>query len=83
MGGWKEPATHFILHHLLSHYPCGRYIHVLRHGLDMAISNNLNQVDRFGPLFGLEDSSPASALKFWLSANTTDFERMSAHPGRQ
>src|SRR5690606_37110457 len=38
--GWKEPNTHIYLPEILNFFPNIRYIHVIRHGLDMAFSGN-------------------------------------------
>ena len=71
--GWKEPSTHLILEELLNHSEHSMYVHVVRHGLDMSFSSNLNQVRRFGPLFGVQLSSsvplPVSALRYWIESN--------------
>ena len=42
--GWKEPNTHVIVERLLGVLPSMKYIHVVRHGIDMAYSSNQNQV---------------------------------------
>ena len=38
--GWKEPNSHIYIKHLCDYFPNLKYIHVIRHGLDMAYSNN-------------------------------------------
>lgn len=73
--GWKEPNTHLILDHLARCYPGLRYIHVMRHGFDLAFSENQQQVGIWAPLFDLvsEASSEAeaarSAYRYWVHAN--------------
>jgi hypothetical protein len=42
--GWKEPNTYIILEKLNEYYPNMKYIHLIRNGLDMAFSENQNQV---------------------------------------
>ena len=47
-----------------------RYIHVLRNGLDMAYSDNLNQLQWWGPSLGIDlpadtHALPVAALRFW------------------
>lgn len=73
--GWKEPNTHIYLEHLNSFFPKLRYIHVVRHGLDMAFSTNQAQLFNWGHLFGIEisprhlDEIPVISLRYWLEAN--------------
>lgn len=71
--GWKEPNSHVFIDHLARRYPRMRYIHVIRHGLDMAYSGNQAQLRNWGPLYGVEldASAPAAhqALQFWIRSN--------------
>jgi hypothetical protein len=72
--GWKEPNSHFYLDHLDRYFGDRlRVVHVVRHGLDMAWSSNQHQVQRWGPLYGIEVGSgevdPSASLDFWLAAN--------------
>jgi hypothetical protein len=72
--GWKEPNSHVFLDHLDDHFPRLRYIHVLRNGLDMAISKNQRQIGNWHRYFGVPapppgGPSPAAALHFWCVAN--------------
>jgi Sulfotransferase family len=72
--GWKEPISHLVAPDVLARFPTARYIHVMRHGLDMAFSRNLRQVERFGGMFGLPvrdagGASPQEALRFWIRSN--------------
>ena len=86
--GWKEPITHLIVEDLLDYFDGARYIHVIRHGLDMAFSSNQNQTRRFGPLFNVtvqndEPVSPTDSLRYWIRANRRTLEIMERHgPGR-
>lgn len=80
--GWKEPTTHLFVHHFLKGWPHARYVHVTRHGLDMAFSNNLNQLARFGRFHGVRDVTPPDALRFWVEANALALSRMAEFPGR-
>ena len=50
---WKEPTTHVFLPQLAQHFPRQRYVHVLRNGLDMALSRNRHQLRNWGPHFGV------------------------------
>lgn len=71
--GWKEPNTHIILEDLAQYYSGMRYIHVLRHGLDIAYSANQIQATFWGPLYGVTPSDkkhdPISSFRYWVEAN--------------
>ena len=72
--GWKEPNTHIYLDFLGERFDTLRYIHVVRHGLDMAYSRNRHQLDNWGHYLGVDDTGSAEsqsslALKFWIKAN--------------
>mgnify|MGYP000099944917 CR=1 FL=1 len=70
---WKEPNTHVFLPHLMRNFPNMKYIHVVRHGLDMALSGNRQQLNNWGRHFGIDPDasvSPSSSqLEYWLAAN--------------
>ena len=66
--GWKEPNSHFFVPYLKSRIPELRYIHVVRHGLDMAFSKNQNQLALWGDrLLGrpVDVNDPSDALSYW------------------
>lgn len=71
--GWKEPNTHVFLPQLSGMLPQLKYIHVMRHGLDMALSQNQQQLVNWGGHFGItpveKDNLPNIQLKYWLKAN--------------
>ena len=72
--GWKEPNTHIYLDHLGERFDGLKYIHVVRHGLDMAHSTNRYQLANWGRHLGVDsansaESQPSLALKFWVRAN--------------
>ncbi len=72
--GWKEPNTHIYLQELMVVFPNMKYINVVRHGLDMALSKNQQQLVNWGFLFGLEkprteEEIPRLSLKYWVLAN--------------
>lgn len=70
--GWKVPGNHFILAQLAAVFPGLSYIHVVRHGIDMAFSANQNQVRNWGRHYGVDvDGLPPeqAALAFWIAAN--------------
>jgi hypothetical protein len=72
--GWKEPNSHLFLECLNAYFPSLKYIHTIRHGLDMAYSRNLQQLYNWGPLFGIdlpksESEIPAAAFRYWVESN--------------
>ena len=72
--GWKEPNSHIFLEHLARHFDGLRYIHVIRHGLDMAFSANRQQLVNWGEMYGVPCTSaerelPRAALRYWIRAN--------------
>jgi len=68
--GWKEPNAHILLPALIRNFPQMRYIHVVRHGLDMAFSRNQTQLQYWGDamLGGPGEPGPARALSYWCAA---------------
>jgi len=70
--GWKVPPTFLFLDYLGRYFDGLRYVHVIRHGLDMAFSQNRNQLRKWGHLFGIgEEALPPqrAALQYWIKAN--------------
>lgn len=73
--GWKEPNSHIVLDELIDAIPRPRYIHVVRHGLDMALSNNTQQARNWGALYGLTPIPsearvpPRFAFEYWKRSN--------------
>ena len=71
--GWKEPNSHILLKYLAGYYDNLRYIHVVRHGLDMAFSNNQTQAKFWGPMYGIfysdQDIDPIASFNYWVEAN--------------
>lgn len=72
--GWKEPNSHLLLPVLHSYFSHFRYIHTVRHGLDMAYSSNQQQLFNWAPLFGIDipDSQsdiPTASFRYWVEAN--------------
>jgi hypothetical protein len=78
--GWKEPNSHLFLAHLCAYFPNLRYIHLVRHGLDMAYSENQQQYFNWGPLlFDIPWQSdpqqrPVGSLAYWLHSNQATIE---------
>ena len=65
--GWKEPNSHIVLDRLHKKIPGMKYIHVMRNGLDLAFSQNQNQLSLWGKHFigGDLQQSPYYSLKYW------------------
>lgn len=69
---WKEPNTQIMIRGIIPLAEGLRYIHVVRHGLDMAFSKNRQQLINWGGLYALErfrkngDDAPVEQLEFWL-----------------
>lgn len=84
--GWKEPNAHLYIEPLAALFPDLRYIHTIRHGLDMAYSSNQQQVLRWGPRFGIAPprdpaDMPRASLAFWVTANQAAIEAGRARLG--
>lgn len=71
--GWKEPIPHLFADQILGDLPDARYIHVVRDGLDIALSSNTRQTLRFGSIFGVHVTEgrlgPSDMLRYWVRAN--------------
>ncbi len=69
---WKEPNTHIMIDRVIPLAGKMRYIHVVRHGLDMAFSKNRQQLINWGWMFGLDSTANQSTdifrnqLEFWI-----------------
>lgn len=65
--GWKEPNTHVLLPQLLREWPTLHYVHVVRNGLDMALSRNQNQLRFWGErwLGRPPQPGPRDSLAYW------------------
>ena len=70
--GWKIPGSFYWLPYTSVYFPRLKYIHVVRSGLDMAYSRNLNQIRNWGDFFGIpvaEPPTPNQMLDYWIQAN--------------
>ncbi len=72
--GWKDPASHAFLPYLADYFPNLRYVHVIRHGLDMAYSHNQYQSTFWAKAFNLKpartpDEVPKISLNYWIQTN--------------
>lgn len=73
MWGWKEPNTHIFLPQVLELYPSIKYVHVVRHGLDMAFSSNQQQLLNWESFIcphnvGANKSLASRSLDFWIAS---------------
>lgn len=68
---WKEPNTHIFLDRLAEALPRLRYVHVMRNGLDMALSSNQNQLQLWGSaLLGRPVAmTPRDSLSYWCAVH--------------
>jgi hypothetical protein len=71
--GWKEPNTLIYIGELFNFFDQLKYIHVLRHGLDMAFSKNKQQLYNWGWKYGINLDGKESAdqlavkqLDYWI-----------------
>jgi Sulfotransferase family len=68
---WKEPNTHIIIERIFLIHPELRYLHIVRHPLNMSISANQSQLQNWGPVFLNRDVSiePRHSLAYWCEAH--------------
>ena len=78
--GWKEPNSHLFLDQLTARYPGLRYVHVVRHGLDIAFSRNANQLVNWGATYGIradgDAPDPHALLEYWIRTTDAVAERI-------
>ncbi len=74
--GWKVPGTFHRIKELNTYFPRFQYIHLIRHGMDMAYSPNQAQILNWAkainvPVDYLADGKVRahSMLEYWLEAN--------------
>jgi len=72
--GWKEPNSWLYLEQMNQFFGELKYIHVIRHGLDMAYSSNQNQFHNWSSLFDIRvpespELMPTAFLDYWIKAN--------------
>ncbi|MEM9546795.1 MAG: sulfotransferase [Bacteroidota bacterium] len=73
--GWKEPNTQIYVNEIFNLFPNLKYIHVLRNGLDMAFSNNKQQLNNWGWKYQIElngnetaDELAVKQLDYWIES---------------
>ena len=70
--GVEGANTHILLPELMRAMPGLKYIHLMRHGVDMSLSANQNQLCLWGAdLLGREvaPGDPADSLSYWCAAH--------------
>ena len=82
----KVPGSFYYLPYLSTLFDTLHYIHVIRHGLDMAFSKNLNQLYNWGKFFDIcpvENDIPRYQLRYWVKANEYALQQCEQYlPGR-
>lgn len=73
---WKEPNSHIYLKHYKKVFPKLKFILVIRNGLDMALSSNIQQLTNWGGLLydisftsGDTEETYHAQLDYWIAAN--------------
>ena len=71
--GWKNPRGMFVLPAIHDLFPGMRFVHLVRDGRDMALSDNWNQPRKHhAALFGgppPAEGDPEAAIRMWAAAN--------------
>jgi Sulfotransferase family len=69
--GWKEPRSIYLLPFLHEHLPALRFLHVVRDGRDMALSENQNQLRKHGDAASIPVDLPPAArsIALWSWVN--------------
>lgn len=81
--GWKEPNTHMVVERLLCTLPAMKYIHVVRHGVEMAYSNNQNQIQFWnGNELTGSQATPEKSLDWWCKVQYHIKDVRERHPDR-
>ena len=74
--GWKNPRSMYILPIIFAVCPGMSFLHLVRDGRDMALSENQNQPKKhYQALFGdayqaCQDTGPECAIRLWAAANS-------------
>ncbi len=87
--GWKEPNTHIYMNELLDFFDELKYVHVLRNGLDMAFSNNKQQLNNWGWKYNIrldgKESDNELAVKqfdYWIESTKDVLEKSKKYSNR-
>ncbi|HDH97668.1 MAG TPA: hypothetical protein ENF70_00845 [Deltaproteobacteria bacterium] len=73
--GWKEPNTQIYIQEIDEYFNNLKYLHVIRHGLDMAFSRNKTQLSNWGYRYGIvtkegstEQEISFKQLEYWIQS---------------
>lgn len=73
--GWKEPNTQIYIDEISNYFETLKYIHIVRHGLDMAFSKNKQQLLNWGYKYDIhirgdetEDEISYMQLDYWIKS---------------
>ena len=83
--GFKEPNSYIFLPALAEALGSLKYIHVMRHGVDMAFSKNQNQLEFWGSqVLGrpVDRNSPSDSLAYWCAVHRR-IEQLGAQLGER
>ncbi|MBN2166110.1 MAG: sulfotransferase domain-containing protein [Marinilabiliaceae bacterium] len=87
--GWKEPNTQIYMCEFLDYFDELKYIHVLRHGLDMAFSNNKQQLNNWGWKYNIvlhgnenDDELANKQLDYWINSTKDIMEKSKKYNNR-
>ena len=90
--GWKNPNTFLWLPELAQYFPQFRYVHVIRHGLDMAYSRNIRQFRMSHWYFGIQTHEMGQnpnepigrdrVLDYWIESNRYALKQFKLLPER-
>lgn len=89
LAGWKEPNTQFLMAEALDTFSDLKYIHVIRHGLDMALSKNKQQLKNWGWKYDIyveddddDDVLAAKQLDYWIASTKEILAKSRRHKDR-
>lgn len=87
--GWKEPNNQIYISEILEYFPDLKYIHVIRNGLDMAFTSNLQQLHNWGWKYdigieGDEDTTQMATkqLDYWVSSTRDVLSKIEQYEDR-
>ena len=83
--GWKEPNSHIVIERLFTRIDDLKFIYVYRHGLDMAYSDNQNQLKLWGGVFFNQQSidiTPHNSFKYWCIVHRRILKLQKDYPKR-
>jgi hypothetical protein len=88
--GWKNPGSFLWLPELSQYFPQLRYVHVIRHGLDMAYARNIRQFRTKHWYFGIQTHDMGEdprqvvgrdrVLDYWIESNRFAFRQFRTLP---